>query len=95
MVANHLDHGGDGDRENQAHAASAFVDDGCEDGVCQIGVAVAFAAAVDEADAAAIAIEHLVTGKIDGMIIRVGEFGIDEWRGLAMFGGEVASVVGR
>jgi len=57
---------------DHAHAACAFVDDGGKDGIGEIGLAFALAAAVDEAYAAAIAVDHLVTGEIDGMIVGVG-----------------------
>ncbi len=47
-----------------------------------------------QADAAAVAVEHLVTGQVDGVVVRVGEFAIYQRGGLAMFGSEIAAVVG-
>src|SRR5258708_38048797 len=51
-------------------------------------------AAIDETYADVVAVEHLVTGEVDGMVIGMRQFGIDQWGGLSMFCGQVAPVVG-
>lgn len=64
--------------QDEAHTAGAFVDDGRDDRVLFIGVAFAFSAAVDHTDAAAVAVEDLIAGEVDRVVIGVGEFRIDE-----------------
>jgi len=64
--------------EDEAHAACAFVDDGGEDGVVHVGFAFAFAAAVDQPYATVVAVDELVAGEVDGVVVGVGQLGIDE-----------------
>lgn len=80
--------------QDEAHTAGAFIDDGSEDGIGHIGSAFAFAAAVDEANATIVAIDQLVTREVDRVIVGMGQPGVDQRRGLAMFGGEIAAVIG-
>jgi len=63
---------------DHAHTAGAFIGNGGEDGICEIGCAMAFAAAVDEAYAAAIAIQHLIAREVDRVIIRMCQFCINK-----------------
>jgi hypothetical protein len=50
--------------KNETHTSGSFVDDGCEDRIFQVGVALAFAATVDKAYATVVAVEDLVTGEV-------------------------------
>src|SRR5258708_16790470 len=94
----HVDPFGEGALEgfaaqDQAHSTGPFVDDGGEDGICHIGSAFAFPAAIDETYAAGVAVEHLVTGEVDGIVIGMRQFGIDQEGGLSMLSGAGATLV--
>jgi hypothetical protein len=79
--------------ENQTHAASAFINESGFDGFGKIGVALRFAARVNERNLAHVAVRDLVTAKIDRVIGR--ELRVNEWVRLTVLGCQVAAVVGR
>ena len=79
---------------DHAHATGAFVGDGGIDGIELIGGSFAFAAAIDHPYATAIAVEHLVAGEVDRVVVGVCELGINERGSLAMFCSEIAAVIG-
>src|SRR5882757_669213 len=80
---------------DHAHAAGTFVYDGGEDGVCQVGSSLTFSAAVDQSYATVVAVEHLIAGEVDGVVIGMCQLGVDEGRGTAVFGREITAIVGR
>ena len=67
---------------DQAHAAGPLVDDGGAHGVGQVAGALGLAAAVDEPDAAHVAVGDLPAGEVDRVV--GGELVVDQRRGLAV-----------
>ena len=75
------------------HATGTFINHRGHGCFSQVGCALAFPAAVDQPDPAHIAVGNLVPGQVDRMVC--GQFIVNQFTGFAMFGGVIASVIGR